>query len=465
MRINSYLHSLAGLALRSFVVLLGAAAIGACGGGGGSDSGGAPVDTTIASIVVVDGDGQTATVGTELSRALVVRVLNAGGTPIPGATVSFVVVSGGGTLFAGSSTSDSTGQARERWTMGVTAAQAQRVEARAVGGGGAALTARFNAVAVAGPAVRLVAKSGANQSSLQAQAQPAPVVVAVEDVHNNPVAGVQVSFAVNGGGTVTPGAAASDAAGEIRVVWTLGIPLGAQRLTATAQGLAALEVMANATQAPPGVPTRIVLSLGDMQTVLQHALLPQPLWAWVTDDLGNGVPGVTVTFAPVAGGPYFRTGTAVTTTPAGDAGGYVQWRGYFHTAGTQLVEASVSPTVKMTFTVNVTPSAFTLDGFYDCDLVSLSPARTIEAGITMRNGAGSGSEYADPSHPLSFTPAAGGAGAYTGNYRATGDYNWVLTGTFAADAEGRASGSGTFIEVFHFTTPTGNTGTWTCQRD
>lgn len=463
--------SLMGYALRALVGTVVIAAVCACGGGGGG-AGGGPADNTIASLVIVDGDGQTATAGTELPRALTARALNAGGGTIPGVVVSFRVTSGGGSVFAGAATTDASGVARERWILGTNAAVAQRVEARAVGAGGAVIAATFTAAAVPGPAVKMVVASGANQSAQQAQTLPSAVVILVQDDLGNGVPGTQVAFAVNGGGTVSPNAMTSDAFGAAQTTWTLGIPYGPHRLTASAPGLPALEVLATATQAPPGAPTRIVQSSGDGQTVMQHALLPEKLWVWVSDALGNGVPGVTVTFAPEAGGPYFNPGSAVTTRPANDAGGYASWQGYFHTAGPQVVEVSVAPGVKVNFTVNVTPSAHRLDGSYICHF-SRSNGTFTGVGVNVRNGLVSGAEYTDPGHVLMNTALDEGTGAFTGFLRVSLDYRYQLTGTFEADEEGRSTASGTYTLVNHLGVPQPGpgpgapieTGSWSCTRE
>lgn len=82
------------------------------------------------SLAIVSGDGQTGLANTELPDALVVEVLNDKGHPVRDQLVNFRVVSGGGSVFAGSSLTNRDGEAREWWTLG--ASGAQRVEVRAV---------------------------------------------------------------------------------------------------------------------------------------------------------------------------------------------------------------------------------------------------------------------------------------------------------------------------------------------
>jgi hypothetical protein len=82
------------------------------------------------SLNVVSGDGQSALANTELPDPLVVQVLDAKGHPVREQIVNFRVVSGGGSVYAGTSLTNSDGIAKEWWTLG--ASGTQRVEVRAV---------------------------------------------------------------------------------------------------------------------------------------------------------------------------------------------------------------------------------------------------------------------------------------------------------------------------------------------
>ncbi|HEY2377605.1 MAG TPA: Ig-like domain-containing protein, partial [Gemmatimonadaceae bacterium] len=72
-------------------------------------------------VVIVSGDAQSGVVGQELGTALVVRVVDANGTPVQGQAVNFHVTAGGGSVFAGSSNTNADGVAQERWTLGTVA--------------------------------------------------------------------------------------------------------------------------------------------------------------------------------------------------------------------------------------------------------------------------------------------------------------------------------------------------------
>lgn len=138
-------------AVRSLVAasVLGLAS---CGGGGGGNTDPDPPDPLpTASIEVVSGNSQSGAPNTELPDAVVVRVEDSAGSAVQGQLINFVVVEGGGNVFAGSALSDATGTARERWTLGD--AGPQRLEARAVDSqtGAAIVFATFNATAVPPP--------------------------------------------------------------------------------------------------------------------------------------------------------------------------------------------------------------------------------------------------------------------------------------------------------------------------
>ena len=93
--------------------LLAALAIGACAGK-------APADLTppALSLGVVSGRRQQAPPGQELPQPLVVQVLDSKLRPVKGQLVTFRVLSGGGSVYAGSSLTNADGFAQDYWTMG-----------------------------------------------------------------------------------------------------------------------------------------------------------------------------------------------------------------------------------------------------------------------------------------------------------------------------------------------------------
>src|SRR5205809_1043257 len=131
----------------------------------------APVDTDQAvgplSLSVVSGNNQTGPPGTELPAPIVALVEDSRGHAVKGQIVNFVVVSGGGSVFAGAAITGGDGIVQERWTLGFSGPQ--QVEARAVDNAtGAKLTfAIFTATLtdVQPPVVSNVATSPANPTA------------------------------------------------------------------------------------------------------------------------------------------------------------------------------------------------------------------------------------------------------------------------------------------------------------
>lgn len=87
-----------------------------CGGGPPQHEPARPATLTITS-----GNNQTGTVGESLSSLLVVRVNDQTGQPFPGATVTWRITSGGGTVDHVSSVTGSDGTTNARWTLGTQA--------------------------------------------------------------------------------------------------------------------------------------------------------------------------------------------------------------------------------------------------------------------------------------------------------------------------------------------------------
>ena len=194
-----------------------------------------------ASVVVVrtptqleklSGDGQVGTAGQPLPSPIVVEVEDADGIPVSGAVVTFTVTQGGGSLATETVTTAADGRASNNLTLGTVAGAPQLVVASVAT---ASLSAVFSAIAVAGPPARIVPAGGNNQQAPAGAPVPTPPSVQVQDVHRNPVVGVQVTFEpVAGGGGVTGGTTASNANGIAQVgSWTLGSS-GTNQLRATA---------------------------------------------------------------------------------------------------------------------------------------------------------------------------------------------------------------------------------------
>src|SRR5204863_6818437 len=115
----------------------------------------------------------------------------------------------------------------------------QTGEVQALGGGGApTATVGFTLTALPDDANGIIALSGQDQSGPVNSTLPNPLVVQVSDPFGNPIAGVTVTWTVDGGGAVSAETSATGADGTTSVTRTLGSTAGAQHTFATVDGLA-----------------------------------------------------------------------------------------------------------------------------------------------------------------------------------------------------------------------------------
>jgi hypothetical protein len=204
------------------------------------------------------GDGQTATVGSALSAPLVVRVSDGSGGGLPGVSVAWTVVTGGGSLSAPVTQTDASGLASVDWTLGSTAGT-QTAVATVSGLAGSPVT--FTATATSAGAASLSLVSGNGQSSTVGTAVAQPLVVVVRDGGGSPVPGTPVTWEVtDGGGTLSGGVVVTDGSGRSSVTWTLGDRVGTQGAQASVSGLAGSPVLFTATGIAPGAGATYYLS-------------------------------------------------------------------------------------------------------------------------------------------------------------------------------------------------------------
>ncbi len=194
----------------------------------GTSSSGPP-----AAIINADGDSQVGEAGTVLADSLVVQVVDGNSNGVPGVLIAWTVLSGGGSLSSGSSTTDPSGLAAVTWTLGNLAGQ------NTVRASGAGFTTTFTATGSAGPAAVISRQAGDNQTATAGTPVPIDPVVLVQDAHGNPVGGVTVSFAVTGGGgSIVSGTAITSPQGTATGgAWILGPLAGTNLLRASSAGL------------------------------------------------------------------------------------------------------------------------------------------------------------------------------------------------------------------------------------
>ena len=172
----------------------------------------------------------------------------------------------------------------------------------------------------------------------------AEVAVRVFDVNLRPVPNVAVTFAVSpaNGATVSPTAATTNDSGFARTTATLGTAAGMDTVTAAVANIPSATVFLLANG---GAPSQVKADSGNQQTAPAGTPLPDSLVALVTDQYGNPLANVTVTWSTTSSGAL---GVATSQTDANGltANTYT----LAPTAGTQTVVAQVSTAVTATFT-------------------------------------------------------------------------------------------------------------------
>lgn len=174
------------------------------------------------------------------------RVKARDGAGVEGVSVTFSVLSGGGSVTGSTRTTDANGVAAVGgWSLGLSVGE-QKLVTRTPG----LPEVTFAAVALAPPGSGTLARAaGADDQTAEAGASvpnaPALRVIRVDGV---PQAGVPVNFAVtSGGGTLQQPSAITDADGQASTGrWALGPLLGKQTVTASVQGYAPVSFTANA---------------------------------------------------------------------------------------------------------------------------------------------------------------------------------------------------------------------------
>jgi adhesin/invasin len=304
----------------------------------------------IASLAVSAGNNQTGTAGSNLPTAPAVAARDASNNPVEGVTVFFSVMSGGGSVTNSSAVTNAQGIASAgTWRLG-SSTGTHLLSAQVPQSGVANNPVVFTATASAGAPASVTALSATTQTTpVGALVTSVPSVV-VRDAVGNPASGVTVTFALtSGGGQITGGTQTTNAQGVATIgSWRVSSNPGTNTVTATVSGLTPVTFTANGTA---GAPTLIEKTLGDNQTSPVNRPVPIAPQVRVVDAAGNGVGGVTVTFAVASGGGAVVIGS-VSTGIDGKAtvGAWILGAA----PGTNTLTASTNGLTPVTFTATAT---------------------------------------------------------------------------------------------------------------
>ena len=177
--------------------------------------------SALSKLLKISGNSQKGESVAPLSQPFVVEAQDGNGSPLVGGSVTFTVVTGGGTLSVTNATTDGDGRAQSLLTLGPNLG----TNAVAVSIEGIFQTALFRAEAIPPPPIPTALEyvSGNNQSGLTGEALMQPFVVEIHDQYEDPMEGVAVTFAVSvGGGSLSDTSVDSDVKGLARSTLTLG---------------------------------------------------------------------------------------------------------------------------------------------------------------------------------------------------------------------------------------------------
>ena len=296
------------------------------------------------SLTLVSGANQSAPVLTTLPAPIQVQVDDPyTGVGIPGVTVTFSDGGKGGTFNPSSAVSDSSGYVSTSYTFSKIAGSYTITASSANAG-----SLSFTETALPGPPTRMITASGTKQSGQAGSILPKQLGVKIEDAYNNGIPGITATFVDQShAGTLNPTTAVSNAKGVAAVSYQLPNTAGTYKLTASALALTPAKFVEYATGSAPA---NLIVASGNNQTAPVNSALPQPLVVQVTDQGGNPIAGVSVTFSAPSG---TFTGTPATTDANGNAT-------VNYTTGTSVGAVTITPSVNALstqITANVTAGA------------------------------------------------------------------------------------------------------------
>ena len=372
-----------------------------------------------AQLVASAGDLQSTLVGTAVAIDPTVRAQDQFGNPVAGASITFAVTGGGGSVSGAAQLTNAAGTATVGgWTLGTTVG-ANALQASSPG----VTPVTFTATGTAGGATAIVKIAGDLQSGVVNAALGTAPRVRLVDQFGNPVVGASVTFAVTAGGGSAGGASQATDTGGVATVgsWTLGTGAGANALAATAGALS--ETFTATGVAGPA--TQIAPFAGNGQSTVVNTILPTPPAVIVRDQFNNPVSGAAVTFVPSGNGS--ASGASQTTDSAGVAT-VGSWR-LDSIAGTNTL-AATSSSLTASFTATGLAGAATQllktagDGVTAVVGALVGPAPTVQARDQFGNPV--------PGLTVSFA-VTGGAGTVTGATDTTSASGVASVGSWTLD--------------------------------
>ncbi len=238
-----------------------------------------------ASLAFVAGDGQEGRVGEAVAVPPEVWVTEADGAPAWGVRV-FFETTGGATVERAEALTDAEGRAGPgAWTLG-TATGSYTLTARVEEEGVRGNPGRVEAVALPGPAARIVAIEGEGQETEVTLPVPVSPQIQLQDSYENPIPNLRIAFSASGDSQVIPSVRATDSLGLARVDrWVLGTTAGVTyrltvRLANDGGGVAPVEVAIAARAQEADYDIEIVHVASSLLTEAERAIFDRARAFW-----------------------------------------------------------------------------------------------------------------------------------------------------------------------------------------
>jgi hypothetical protein len=290
------------------------------------------------------GNNQTGAVGSTLPVALQAALLDPySGSAIQtaGIPVTFKASEGVGVFSNKNATTNSSGIASTYYTL-PPGPEVYTITASSPG----YASATFTVTATASSPTALLISSGNSQKAPVGSPLPLPLSVKVKNAAGAGVAGIQVSFSGGGAGTLSSPTATSNSSGIASVAYTTGTVSGATQITASVSGLTPVVFKETVLAGPASA---VNVYGGNNQTVGAGKAAAKLFQVIVTDQYGNPVPNVSVSFSDGGAGGSFSVNPALTATTGIAGTRYTAPT----TAGPVSVTATVSGLGSVLFTINV----------------------------------------------------------------------------------------------------------------
>lgn len=245
-------------------------------------------------LATISGTGQTGVVAGAAAAAFGVRVRDSGNAGIPGVTVAWDVLAGGGSLSASTSVTDSNGDAFTTLTTGTTVG-VNKVRASVNAGNLNTGTDAYDLTTVAGTVTRLAIvtqPAASGQSGVALTQQPAVEATDVNGNRNTSYTGTVTASVASGNAQITAGSTKAAVSGlaTFTALTLNDTDSGDNFIQFSASGLTS--VTSQAVVLAPPLPDRLGVGTQPSTVNTNTAISPAPTFL-IQDSSGVTVPGAT----------------------------------------------------------------------------------------------------------------------------------------------------------------------------